>query len=920
MFLPFYYRQSWALVGVIGDRTSNSSEAVQDYVNHNTAEQALARREFTTVNGVDFSVSAYSEWIEGTSWVGFNVEVADGTVLDLLDDVTSWREGDRIVIASTDYSMYQAEEFTLLPCPKCTKHQVKIKEKPQFPHVGEILDGVDMRAEVGILSRNIVIQGEMEGSCYGSNMCQFFNTDTFGGHIQILKNFTSVHLSNVELKNMGQQAQKKYPLHFHLCGDVDVKGGYRSPTYVDSLSIHHCFSRCLGIHATNGLLVKDTIGYDTLGHCFFLEDGIEERNVLFHNLGLLTKPGTQLPTDRNDTMCTEIRDKVNGKYIPVPATDCKAVSTFWIANPNNHLISNAAAGSQDTGMWYLFHSMSTGDSHGLYPETKAELTPLGKFYNNRVHSNFKAGLFIDKGVKTTHANSEDPREYLCLDNNARFRPHENADPSKPRVPALIESLITFKNNDHGAWVRGGDITITNSAFADNGIGLTFASDGSFPKDEGASQTVLESLFIGESKNYGFPGGQNKYFGTGWPGNRNRTLPRNKTFPIRGFQIYDGPVHLTRSTFRNFVSTSDRYTSAIGFFMKNAWQLTPKNKVSLVKLDINVSLKVFFCKPGPWFEDCKQDGDKNAVFNDFDGSVSGYKDMLVGRLDNFLIRNPDCINVTDWNGIICKGKYAQIYVQTWNPANNTMSIVRDEYPDFPMLLRGINQNHRATFQQYQPVVMLQKDYTVHWNGKAPENIVIYLINFDKNDWIRIALCYPRDTIFQVKSDVYQRLTKVVSMVEEYTAASSIKDFLDSQAERKYFFDNSTGLLFIYLQARNERDGQSYCSSFGCERLNITATIRSEQVSNCMAEVDQKYRKTPTIISPVPLNNSVSVPCRACGTSQVIFSSDPERTYIPVQVKSLSKVEIDQGDLEAFISVSACYTQFLFNFDGLCSVLK
>lgn len=44
---------------------------------------------------------------------------------------------------------------------------------------------------------------------------------------------------------------------------------------------------------------------------------------------------------------------------------------------------------QDAGIWYVFHSASTGDSHGQVPETKAELTPLGIFYNNRVHSNFK---------------------------------------------------------------------------------------------------------------------------------------------------------------------------------------------------------------------------------------------------------------------------------------------------------------------------------------------------------------------------------------------------------------------------------------------------------------------------------------------------------------------------------------------------
>ncbi|MEQ2308233.1 Cell surface hyaluronidase [Ameca splendens] len=181
-----------------------------------------------------------------------------------------------------------------------------------------------MRAEVALLSRNILVYGEMENSCYGDNLCQFFNHDTYGGHIKIFRNFSSVHLSHVELKNMGQQREMgSYPLHFHMCGDVDQRGGYREPTYVDGLSIHHSFSRCLTIHATNGLLVKNTVGYDTLGHCFFLEDGIEQRNTFFHNLGLLTQPGTLLPTDRNETLCTSIRDKVYKGYTPSPSTECK---------------------------------------------------------------------------------------------------------------------------------------------------------------------------------------------------------------------------------------------------------------------------------------------------------------------------------------------------------------------------------------------------------------------------------------------------------------------------------------------------------------------------------------------------------------------------------------------------------------------
>uniref|UniRef100_A0A673UJ57 hyaluronoglucosaminidase n=1 Tax=Suricata suricatta TaxID=37032 RepID=A0A673UJ57_SURSU len=847
------YRQAWALVGVIDGGSASCNESVRNYENHSSGGKALAQREFYTVDGQKFTVTAYSEWIEGVSLSGFRVEVVDGVKLHLLDDVSSWKPGDQIVVASTDYSMYQAEEFTLLPCPECSHFQIKVKEAPQFLHMGEITDGVDMRAEVGILTRNVVIRGEMEDSCYAGNQCQFFDYDTFGGHVMIRKNFTSVHLSHVELRHMGQQHLGRYPVHFHLCGDVDHRGGYRHATFVDGLSIHHSFSRCITVHGTNGLLIKDTIGFDTLGHCFFLEDGIEQRNTLFHNLGLLTKPGTLLPTDRNNSMCTTMREKVFGNYVPVPATDCMAVSTFWIAHPNNNLISNAAAGSQDAGIWYLFHKEPTGESSGLQLLAKPELTPLGIFYNNRVHSNFKAGLFIDKGVKTTNASAADPREYLCLDNSARF--------------------------------------------ADNGIGLTFASDGSFPSDEGSSQEVSESLFVGESRNYGFQGGQNKYVGTGGIDQKPRTLPRNRTFPIRGFQIYDGPIHLTRCTFKKYVPTPDRYTSAIGFLVKNPWQITPRNNISLVKFGPHVTLNVFFGKPGPWFEDCELDGDKNSIFHDLDGSVTGYKDAYVGRIDNYLIRHPSCVNITKWNAVVCSGSYAQVYVQTWSTQNLTMTIARDEYPSYPMVLRGINQ--KAAFPQYQPVIMLEKGYTIHWNGPAPRTAFLYLINFNKNDWIRVGLCYPSNTSFQVTFGFLQRHNGSLSKMEEYEPVHSLEELQRKQSERKFYFDSSTGLLFLYLKAKSHRDGHSYCSSQGCERVKIQAATDSKDISNCMAKAYPQYYRKPSAVKRMP--SMLTGLCQGCGTRQVVFTSDPHKSYLPVQFQSPSKAETQRGDLSV-ISVN------------------
>lgn len=73
---------------------------------------------------------------------------------------------------------------------------------------------------------------------------------------QLALGFKAAHMEGVELKHMGQQLVGQYPIHFHLAGDVDEKGGYDPPTYIRDLSIHHTFSRCVTVHGSNGLLVS----------------------------------------------------------------------------------------------------------------------------------------------------------------------------------------------------------------------------------------------------------------------------------------------------------------------------------------------------------------------------------------------------------------------------------------------------------------------------------------------------------------------------------------------------------------------------------------------------------------------------------------------------------------------------------------
>lgn len=777
----------------------------------------------------------------------------NSTLLTLEADVRSWKPGDTVVVASTDYSMYQAEEFRVLPCRACAPNQVRVAGKPMYLHIGEEVDGVDMRAEVGLLSRNLVIAGEMEAGCYPytSHICSFFDFDTFGGHIKFALGFKAAHLEGVELRHMGQQLVGQYPIHFHLAGDLDERGGYDPPTYVRDLSIHHTFSRCVTVHGSNGLLVKDVVGYDSLGHCFFTEDGPEERNTFDHCLGLLVKAGTLLPSDRDSRMCKTITEDAYPGYIPKPRQDCNGVSTFWMANPNNNLVNCSAAGSEETGFWFIFHHVPTGPSVGMYSPGYSEHIPLGKFQNNRAHSNYRAGMIIDNGVKTTEASAKDKRPFLSII-SARYSPHQDADPLKPRVPAIIKHFTAYKNQDHGAWLRGGDVWLDSCRFADNGIGLTLASGGTFPYDDGSKQEIKNSLFVGESGNVGTKMVDSRIWGPGGLDPSGRTLPIGQNFPIRGIQFYDGPINIQNCTFRKFAALEGRHTSALAFRLNNAWQSCPHNNVSHVAFeDVPITSRVFFGEPGPWFNQLDMDGDKTSVFHDVDGSVSEYPGSYLTKADNWLLRHPDCIDVPDWRGAICSGHYAQMYIQAYRTSNLRMKIVKNDFPGRPLHLEGA-LTRSTHYQQYQPVVTLRKGYTIHWDRTAPAELAIWLINFNKGDWIRVGLCYPRGTTFSILSDVHNRLLKQTSKTGTFVRTLQMEKLEQSVPGRShYYWDEASGLLFLKLTAQNEREKFAFCSVKGCERIKIKALIpRNAGVSDCMATAYPRFAERATVDVPMP----------------------------------------------------------------------
>ena len=71
--------------------------------------------------------------------------------------------------------------------------------------------GIDMRAEVGLLTRNVKIHSELQNQCYNYTttnnitVCNFFSRDMFGGHIITHQGFGTFKVENAEITKMGQQ-------------------------------------------------------------------------------------------------------------------------------------------------------------------------------------------------------------------------------------------------------------------------------------------------------------------------------------------------------------------------------------------------------------------------------------------------------------------------------------------------------------------------------------------------------------------------------------------------------------------------------------------------------------------------------------------------------------------------------------------
>src|SRR5512138_1560478 len=547
-------------------------------------------------------------------------------------NAAQWRVGDEIVLASTDFNPRQAERRSIAAISGNT---ITLDKKLDYMHFGKITFDVDERGEVGLLTRNIKIQASPDAE-------QSF----FGGHIMAMVT-SKMFVEGVELTRMGQNLTlARYPIHWHLVGDAQGQ-------YIKNAAIHDTYNRCVTVHGTNFLRIENNVTYNTVGHCFFLEDGIEHGNEFVKNLAIQTKCHTSKPcVPTNLAARGEIRNGTNGqqsKDVLLPSDNTAA--SFWLTNPDNSYRDNVAAGSDSNGFWMSLPEHPNGKFEGteISAKTWPRRTPFREFKGNVAHSNYDSFMF-DRNIATNNTFGVTGSSHTGLENPA--------DANSKALESVFENLTAYKNRNGGIWGRGEMHVFRNVKLADNAMGFTHAS-GAFGRYAFTSQ-VVDSLFVGETENIGNPKTDaEKAYGRSLP------KPQMPDFPIRGYEYYDYRHDVVNTTFRNYEDNATRKTGAISNLLFSSFGVSTNNAFERVKF---IKAKPVYFPPmtnnSKWASDNGGSTSyKTAAYRDKDGSLGGGPNSYVlindGVNDSIAVDAQACEIKPTWNAAVCKGDIGRL---------------------------------------------------------------------------------------------------------------------------------------------------------------------------------------------------------------------------------------------------------------------
>jgi hypothetical protein len=322
----------------------------------------------------------------------------------LEETVKGWRVGDQVIVTGTSNPgfrhQWQTEERTIRAIGGKT---ITLDRPLAWEHLGT----GDYRGEVANLSRNVVVESADPNGVRGHTM---YHRQSAGA------------IGYAEFRHLGKKGVLgRYSLHYHLVGDT-MRG-----SSVIGASIWDSHNRWLTIHGTNYLVVRDCVGYRSVGHGYFFEDGTEVHNVLDRNLAVQALRGAKLPK----------------QMLPF---DENEGAGFWWANSRNTFTRNVSCENERYG--FRFEATETSLLKLTLPVRQPDGTrkaldirklPFVRFEDNESHSEGLYGINLGEGVNRV---GPDRRHPFVMRNTKIWSVHYAF---RPQVPALlIENLKIWK--------------------------------------------------------------------------------------------------------------------------------------------------------------------------------------------------------------------------------------------------------------------------------------------------------------------------------------------------------------------------------------------------------------------------------------------------------------------------------------------
>jgi hypothetical protein len=300
------------------------------------------------------------------TFVKLAADVKPGDVsITLAEDVTGWKVGDEVIVtASTRAEGYKTFRNDREPqteqrkIAKIEGRTLTLDQPLKKTHSGS----GEFRAEAANLSRNVIVETADPAGPRGHTV---YHAHSRGG------------ISYARFAHLGKEGVLgRYAIHYHLVGDT-MRG-----SSVVGAAITDSHNRWVTIHGTQYLVVRDCVGYQSIGHGYFMEDGTEVYNLLDRNLAVHSYAGKRLPK----------------QVLPF---DGNEGAGFWWANGRNTITHNVTTENDQYGFRYdMQHSSSFNATQpilqpdGSYAEVDVRTIPIWRFDDNEVRAEGFSGVVI----------------------------------------------------------------------------------------------------------------------------------------------------------------------------------------------------------------------------------------------------------------------------------------------------------------------------------------------------------------------------------------------------------------------------------------------------------------------------------------------------------------------------------------------